>query len=105
MPRAAATSDDSARRRPRTQPQHTHPSIPRAHNLHRCRCDRPAPPPLATPSPVAEATPTPEVTRAELEKGLSRYLPADVPDPYADLGDEGLSARLLFLLGGFTANQ
>lgn len=52
----------------------------------------------ATPRPTrAPATPTPAVTHDELEEGLARFLPADVPDPYAELGDEALSARLLFL--------
>ena len=58
-------------------------------------------PARATPTPDSRATPTatPEstVTRDELEAGLARFLPADAPDPYAELGDEALSARLLFL--------
>jgi sulfatase modifying factor 1 len=63
---------------------------------------RSSPPPVAvapspSPAPSPTATPTPEITREVLEQGLARYLPRDVPDPYGALGDEALSARLLFL--------
>ncbi len=56
-------------------------------------------PATPTPTPANSATPgeEPSVTSEQLEEGLARYLPSDAPDPYADLGDEALSARLLFL--------
>lgn len=70
--------------------------VPEAQNV-RTRTT-PTPTPERTPRARVEATPTPaRLTSSDLEEGLSRYLPADTENPYADLGDEALSARLLFL--------